>query len=126
MGKRIMIVDDSMRHRMELKDILLSSGFSIVGEASNGRDAIEMFERTRPDLVMVDARMPNLDGVCTIREIRRKDPDALMIICAGSGEKSSALEAMSAGAVDLCAKPYIQRRVVTVVRRVLAGVPTGY
>jgi two-component system chemotaxis response regulator CheY len=116
-----MIVDDSMRWRLELRDLLLSSGFSVVGEASNGRQALEMFERIRPDLVMVDAQMPDMDGICTIREIRRLDPDALAVLCAGSGEKSSVVQAFSVGASDFCSKPYVSRRVVTVLNGVLAG-----
>lgn len=121
MPTRVMIVDDSMRARLELRDLLLSHGFSVAGEASNGEAAIEMYERIRPDVIMVDAQMPGMDGVCTIREIRYRDPDALMILCASSGEKSSVIEAMSAGASDFCPKPYVPRRVVTVIRNVVAG-----
>ena len=122
MNTRILIVDDSMRWRLELRDLLLSHGFSVVGQASNGRRAIEMYDQLEPDIVMVDARMPDLDGVCTIREIRQRDPEALLVICASSGEKAVALEALSVGATDFCAKPYVPRRVVTILRRVAAGI----
>lgn len=122
MPARVMIVDDSMRFRMELRNMLLSSGFSVVGEASNGRNIGELYEKVHPDLVMVDARMPDVDGVCAIRDILDRDPNALTVICAGSGEKSSILEAMAAGAVDFCPKPYIQRRLVTTLRNALAGI----
>jgi two-component system chemotaxis response regulator CheY len=122
MAARIMIVDDSMRFRMELRDMLLSSGFSVVGEANGGSGAADLYERVHPDLVMVDARMPDMDGVCTIREILLRDPNALTVICASSGEKSSILEAMAAGAVDFCAKPYVERRLVTTLRQVLSGI----
>lgn len=121
MPAKILIVDDSMRTRLELRDILLSHGFSIV-EASSGRDAVEKYERIHPDLVMVDAQMPDMDGVCTIRAIRYKDPDALMLLCAGSGEKSSVMEAMTAGAIDFCSKPYVPKRVITTIRRALSGI----
>ena len=122
MAKRIMIVDDSLRARLELKDMLMSHGFSIAGEASSGRTAIEMYEKLNPDLVMVDARMPDMDGVCTIREILEKDPEALLIVCAGSGEKSAIMEALMAGAIDFCAKPYVPRRIVSSLRRAFAGI----
>ncbi|MBI2843399.1 MAG: response regulator [Armatimonadetes bacterium] len=121
MSKRIMIVDDSMYTRLILRDLLLSHGFSVVGEASNGRQALEMYETVRPDLVMVDARMPDMDGVTTIRHLRIQDPNAVTILCAGSGERSTVVEALSAGATDFCAKPYVPKRVVGIVRRVLAG-----
>ncbi len=106
---------------MELRDVLLSHGFSVVGEASDGTRAIELYEKTMPDLVMVDARMPDMDGVSTIRAIRYKHPDALAVVCAGSGEKGSIMEALSAGAMDFCSKPYVPRRVVSTLRRVFAG-----
>lgn len=122
MGKRIMIVEDSMRWRLELRDLLLSSGFSVVGEFSNGRTAIEQYDRLRPDLVMIDAQMPEMDGVVTMKELRYKYPDAVMVLCAGTGEKSSVVEAMSAGAVDFVAKPYVSRRVIDVLRHALAGI----
>jgi len=122
MSRRVMIVDDSLRHRMELRDLLLSHGFSIVGEASNGKQAIELYEKVRPDVVMVDARMPDMDGVSTIEQIRRIDPEAVAVVCASSGEKSSVVEALGVGAADFCAKPYVPRRVVAILRRVLAGI----
>jgi two-component system chemotaxis response regulator CheY len=121
MGKRIMIVDDSMYSRMELRNLLLSHGYSVVGEAATGSAAIDMYEKLKPDLVMVDARMPEMDGVCTIKQIRLMDPEAVMMICAGSGEKSTVMEAMSAGAVDFCPKPYVERVVTNTVRRALIG-----
>lgn len=124
MSKRIMIVDDSMRARLELKDVLLTHGFSVAGEASSGRAAVDMYEKVNPDLVMVDAQMPDMDGICTIREILEKNPDAILIVCAGSGEKSAIMEALRAGAIDFCAKPYVPRRIVTTIRHALAGITT--
>jgi two-component system chemotaxis response regulator CheY len=121
-----MIVDDSLHSRLILRDLLMSHGFSVVGEASNGGQAIELYEQINPDLVMVDARMPDMDGVCAIREILHRNPEALTIVCAGSGEKTSVVEAMSAGAVDFCAKPYVPRRVVSTLRRALAGVASQH
>jgi two-component system, chemotaxis family, chemotaxis protein CheY len=122
MNTRVLIVDDSMRWRLELRDLLLSHGFSVAGEASSGRRAIEMYDELQPDITMVDARMPDLDGVCTIREIRQHDPQAVLVVCAGSGEKGVAMEALSAGAADFCPKPYIPRRVVTMLRKVAVGI----
>ena len=121
MAKRVMLVDDSMYTRLILRDLLLSHGFSVVAEASSGRSAVDMYEQINPDLVMVDAKMPDMDGITTIREIRRRNPQALIVLCAGSGEKSSVLEALGAGAIDFCPKPYVPRRVVSVLRRVLSG-----
>lgn len=122
MGKRILIVDDSLYTRLELRNLLLSHGYSVVGEASNGEDAVSLYDKLRPDLVMVDARMPDMDGVCAIRKIRILNPDALLVVCASSGEKSTIMEAMTAGAVDFCAKPYVERAVKSTLRRAFAGI----
>lgn len=121
MAKRIMIVDDSMYARLELRNLLLSHGYAVAGEASNGRDAIDMYDRVKPDLVIVDAQMPDMDGVCTIRKIRLLDPNALLLVCASSGERGIAMEAISAGAVDFCVKPYVDRAVTNTIRRALVG-----
>ena len=122
MAKRVMIVDDSMRWRMELRDVLATHGYSVVAEASSGRKALEMFERIDPDIVMVDATMPDMDGVCTIRELRNKSSDVLLILCAGNGERATVTEAMSVGAADFCVKPYVPRSVVSILRRATCGV----
>jgi two-component system chemotaxis response regulator CheY len=122
MGKRIMIIDDSMRSRLELKDLLLSHGFSVCGELSNGRDAIDKYEKLQPDVVMIDARMPDMDGACTTRVLLEKDPEAKIVICAGSGEKSTVMEALTLGAIDFIAKPYVPLRLVQTLRRALSGV----
>ncbi|MEN6372280.1 MAG: response regulator [Armatimonadota bacterium] len=122
MAKRIMIVDDSMYTRLELRNLLLSHGYAVAGEASNGRAAVEMYDRIKPDLTIVDAQMPDMDGVCTIRQIHLLDPNALLLVCASSGERGIAMEAMSAGAVDLCVKPFVERAVTSTIRRALAGI----
>jgi two-component system, chemotaxis family, chemotaxis protein CheY len=122
MAKRVMIVDDSLRWRMELRDLLASHGFSVVAEASNGRQAIDMYDRISPDIVMVDAVMPDMDGVCTIREIRYKDQQALLVLCAASGERATVNEAITAGAADFCVKPYVPRAVLSVLRRAMCGI----
>lgn len=122
--RRVVIAEDSIRWRMELKDILLSHGYSVVGETTDGRTAIELYLRLRPDLIILDARMPEMDGATAIKELRRKDPDVVAVISAGSGEKDCVLEALSAGAVDFITKPFAERRVVNTLRRVMMGIGT--
>ncbi len=121
MAKRIMIVDDSMRWRMELRDVLASHGFSVCAEASSGRQALDHYEKANPDIIMVDAVMPDWDGVWTIRQIKGKYPDATIILCAGNGEQSTVTQALTAGAADFCVKPYVARAVLAVMRRVAMG-----
>ncbi len=122
MSTRVMIVDDSLRARMELCNLLATYGFTIVGEAADGQAAVEMFERLKPEITILDARMPDADGVCTTRQILRKDPQAVIVMSASSGERSLVMEALSAGAVDFIAKPFVERKVVRTLRRAIAGV----
>jgi DNA-binding NarL/FixJ family response regulator len=121
MAKRIMIVDDSLRWRMELRDLLASHGFSICAEASSGRAAVDQYEKANPDIVMIDAAMPDWDGVWTIRQLKMKYPDATVVLCAGNGERATVTEALTAGAIDFCVKPYVPRSVLAVLRRVTMG-----
>lgn len=108
-----------MRTRLELRDLLLTHGYSIVGEASSGRQALELFEKVSPDLTIVDARMPDMDGVATVREIRKKNPNAVMVVSASNGERTTAVEALTAGACEFIIKPFVPRSVLGVLRRVM-------
>lgn len=78
----IMIVDDDAHIQLALRQIVESGGHSAI-EASNGQDAIEMFEEYRPDIVITDIFMPQTDGIETIRAIRRCKPDARIIAISG-------------------------------------------
>lgn len=121
MGKRVLIVADNMRSRLELRDLLLTHGLSVVGEATSGRQALELFEKVTPDLTIVDAKMRDMDGVTTIRQLHYKYQDAVIVLSAGSGEKRSALEALSVGAIDFITRPYIPRNVMRTLRRAMSG-----
>jgi len=84
----IMIVDDDVHIQLALRQIVESAGHRVI-EASNGQDAIDLFEEFRPDLVITDVFMPHTDGIETIRVIRRMTPAAKIIAisggCVGSG-----------------------------------------
>lgn len=116
-NKRVMIVDPSMYNRMVLSNILVSNGYSVCYQASSGFDAIANYEKARPDLVLVEAQMPDRDGVATITELCRQHLDCQALLMASAGQRSYVCEAMSAGAVDFIAKPVNERRVLSTLRR---------
>ena len=106
MAKRTLICDDAAFMRMMLKDILSKGGYEVVGEAQNGQRAVEHYAALKPDFVMMDTVMPEMDGVAALREIRKQDPAACVILCAADGEKKMLIEAVKLGAKGYIMKPY--------------------
>lgn len=106
MAKRTLICDDAAFMRMMLKDILSKGGHEVVGEAQNGQRAVEQYAALKPDFVMMDTVMPEMDGVAALREIRKQDPAACVIMCASNGEKKMLIEAVNLGAKGYIMKPY--------------------
>lgn len=119
MGKRILVVDDAAFMRMMIKDILTKNGYTIVGEAENGLVAIERFLELRPDLVTMDITMPELDGISAVREIRKIDPQAKIIICSTMGQQAMVIDAIQAGARDFVVKPFQPERVLEAIGKAL-------
>lgn len=119
MGKRILIVDDAAFMRMMLKDILSKQGYEIVGEAANGREALEKFNELKPDLTTLDITMPEIDGIQALKNIKAADPNAVCIMCSAMGQQAMVIEAIQAGAKDFIVKPFQQDRVLEAVSKVL-------
>lgn len=114
---RVMIVDPSLYNRMVLNDILVSNGYSVCCEVSNGFDALANYEKARPDVVIVEATMPDRDGVATIEALRSKHLDCRAVLMASAGQRGDVCQAMSAGAVDFIPKPINERRVLSVLKK---------
>jgi len=117
MGTRILIVDDAAFMRMMIKDILTKNGYEIVGEAENGLRAIEKFQELRPDLITMDITMPEMDGISAVKEIRKIDPGAKVIMCSAMGQQSMVIEAIQSGARDFIVKPFQPDRVLEAIRK---------
>ncbi|HOJ09613.1 MAG TPA: response regulator [Clostridiales bacterium] len=119
MGKRILVVDDAAFMRMMIKDILTKAGFEIAGEAENGLRAVEKYKDLAPDLVIMDITMPEMDGIQAVKEIRKIDSNALIIMCSAMGQQAMVIESIQAGAKDFIVKPFQADRVVEAVKRAL-------
>ena len=102
----ILIVDDAAFMRMMIKDILEKNGFNIVGEASNGAQAVELYKKEKPDVVTMDITMPKLDGIEAVKLIREYDKDAKIIMCSAMGQQGMVMDAIRAGAKDFIVKPF--------------------
>ena len=81
MAKNILICDDAAFMRMMIKDILTKNGYNVAGEAENGKVAVEKYAEVKPDLVMMDITMPEMDGIQALKKIKENDPAATVIMC---------------------------------------------
>lgn len=119
MSATIMIVDDAAFMRMMLKDILTKNGFTVVGEAENGAVAVDKYMDLKPNLTTMDITMPEMDGLQALKEIRKRDPQARVIMCSAMGQQSMVIEAIQAGARDFIVKPFQADRVVEAITKAL-------
>lgn len=120
MATKVLIVDDAAFMRMMIKDILAKNGYEIVGEAENGMKAIEKFQELRPDLTTMDITMPEMDGITAVKEIKKIDANAKVIMCSAMGQQAMVIEAIQSGARDFIVKPFQPDRVLEAVRKVLS------
>ncbi|MCI9416456.1 MAG: response regulator [Eubacterium sp.] len=119
MGKNVLICDDAAFMRMMIKDILTKNGYNIAGEAENGKKAVEKFNETKPDLVLMDITMPEMDGIQALKKIKEMDPGACVIMCSAMGQQAMVIEAIQSGAKDFIVKPFQAERVLEAVKKVI-------
>jgi two-component system chemotaxis response regulator CheY len=103
---RCLIADDSAFARKNIGTIVSRLGGSVVGEAANGNEAVDLYFKLSPDLLLLDITMPELDGVDTLRKIMERDGNAKVIMVSSIGHKEMVLRAMSLGAKHFVIKPY--------------------
>ena len=119
MVKNILICDDAAFMRMMIKDILTKNGYNVVGEAENGLKAVEKYSETKPDLVLMDITMPEMDGIQALKKIKEQDPGATVIMCSAMGQQAMVIESIQAGAKDFIVKPFQADRVIEAVKKVV-------
>ena len=120
MAKGILIVDDASFMRMMIKDILTKNGFEVVGEAENGAKAVEKYKELDPELVIMDITMPEMDGIQAVKEIKKINGEARVVMCSAMGQQAMVIEAIQAGAKDFIVKPFQADRVVEAVKKALS------
>lgn len=120
MANRILIVDDAAFMRMMIKDILSKNGYEIVGEAADGAQAVQLYRDTQPDLVTMDITMPEMDGITALKEIKKIDTQAKVIMCSAMGQQAMVIDAIQAGAKDFIVKPFQADRVLEAISKALS------
>ena len=119
MAKNILICDDAAFMRMMIKDILTKNGYNIAGEAENGAKAVEKYNELKPDLVLMDITMPEMDGLQALKKIKETDPNASVIMCSAMGQQAMVIESIQSGAKDFIVKPFQADRVLEAVQKVV-------
>ncbi len=119
MAKNILICDDAAFMRMLIKDILTKNGYNVVGEAENGKIAVDKYAELSPDLVLLDITMPEMDGIGALKAIKAKDANASVIMCSAMGQQAMVIEAIQSGAKDFIVKPFQAERVLEAVKKVI-------
>jgi len=117
--KRILIADDSAFMRNNLKMILKQLGYVIAGEAEDGFKAIELYKKLNPDIVTLDITMPNCSGIEALKEIKKSDKNARVIMCSAMGQKYYLEDAFNNGALDFIIKPFKAELIAETLEKVL-------
>ncbi|MBN2625250.1 MAG: response regulator [Spirochaetales bacterium] len=115
----ILVVDDLSFMRSIIRDILVAGGYSIAGEASDGRDCLEKYEEVSPDLVLLDIAMPRMDGLACLRELKKRHPASRVVMCSSLGDQERIIKAIQLGASDFVVKPFQKNRLLSAVKKAL-------
>ncbi len=115
---KILVVDDAAFMRMRCTKLLSDNGYE-VSEAADGAEAVERYKESKPDGVLLDITMPNMDGISTLKEILKMDPGARIAMVTAMGQQSMVMEALKTGARDFVVKPFDADRVLGAVKKMI-------
>jgi len=112
MSRTVLICDDAKFMRSVMSRMLGNGGFTIVGEAGTGPEAIRLYDELKPDLVTMDVVMPEMGGIESTRRIIASHPDACIVMCSAMGQEAMFGEAREAGARSFVVKPFDEARLL--------------
>lgn len=116
---KILVVDDAMFMRTVLKKMLEEMGHEVIGEAKNGKEAIEKTVELNPEIVTLDITMPGMDGLTALPKILEKKSDTKVIMASAMGQKGMVIKAIKEGAKDFIVKPFDQEAVEKSIKKVI-------
>ena len=117
---KVMVVDDAAFMRLRACKVLQDNGHDVI-QAENGAEAVKQYAEHRPDAVLMDITMPEMDGLAALKEIRRMDPNARVAMVTAMGQQAIVMEALKAGARDFVLKPFQPDRVLNALQKLLAA-----
>lgn len=115
---KILVCDDSLFVRKKITNVLKNCGVTELYEAADGEQAVEMYNKYSPDLVLMDIVMPRMSGVEALKLILADDPKAKVVMASSVGTQENLKEAINAGAFDFLQKPISDTQLETLVRKV--------
>ena len=118
---KLMIVDDSNVMRRKIERSHQCARLQFVGSAGNGKQAVELFRRTGPDVVTMDITMPEMDGIECVEQLVAMNPDVLILVISALADKATAIEAMKRGANGFLCKPFTDRQLTDALDELLRG-----
>ncbi len=114
----ILVAEDAKFVRMRINKLLSEHNYEVV-EAKNGEEAVQIYRQIKPDAVLMDFAMPGKNGMVALKEIRRFDPQAKIIMLTALGQQAIVLRSMQAGAKDFLTKPYKPEKLLAAIQKVL-------
>lgn len=119
---KIIVVDDSLIMRKNITKMITEMGFKVVGEAKDGLEAISCFRKFDPDLVTMDITMPDMNGIEAVREIRKLNKNAKIVMATSHGQEEMVLSAIKAGASGYVLKPIKSENLFAAIKKIFPGV----
>jgi two-component system chemotaxis response regulator CheY len=120
-GMKMMIVDDSNIIRRKIERSTALEGVRIIGKASNGVEAVHLFEQSQPDLVTMDITMPEMDGIECVERLVGLNPDVLILVVSALSDKATAIEALKKGANGFLCKPFTDKQLNDALAELIRG-----
>jgi two-component system, chemotaxis family, chemotaxis protein CheY len=118
---RMLIVDDSNIVRRRIERSQQIPDLQVVGSAADGREALEMFRATDPDVVTMDITMPHMDGIECVEKLVQMKPEVLILVISALADKATAVDAMEKGANGFLNKPFSDRQLNEALEELLGG-----
>jgi two-component system chemotaxis response regulator CheY len=118
---RVLAVDDSKVSLLTIKRHLEGSDFELAGSLQSGAEALARYDEIKPDVVLLDVVMPDMDGVTLLQKLRAHDGNATVIMVSSLGTKEKVMECMEKGATSFLMKPYDKEGLITVLRAARGG-----
>src|SRR5271157_2253404 len=115
--KRLLVVDDALFMRKLICGVAAEAGWQVVGEATNGEQAVALYEQLKPDLVTMDLMMPIMGGLEALRKIRELDSQAQIVVVTALDQKQALLDSIRDGALDFIVKPFQRERVLNLLHK---------
>ena len=119
MKRRILIADDASFMRQMIREIIEMEDYEVVAEAIDGVQAVELYQKHRPELVTMDIVMPKRSGIDALKGIIELDGDARVVMCSALGQETLVMESLQAGAKDFIVKPFKPDSVLSTLKKVM-------